>query len=221
MPATVRCRCSRACCYDVLRPSDACACYGGEEFVVILPSCALAEATIVADRIRTKLADATKKGPPFTVSIGLAEANPGDTLSEVIEHADAALLDAKALGRDRAGTFEAFATSLRRGDRACGGDLARRTPLVGAGYREPLGASSSSRSAVSVWRNAAKPMSPTSAARREETFASLRHRCCDGDDHVARVECPVWHGPDGGSAVIAPKRLGTGQVSENGTPRRE
>ena len=109
---------------DVLRPSDACACYGGEEFVVILPSCALAEATIVADRIRTKLADATKKGPPFTVSIGLAEANPGDTLSEVIEHADAALLDAKALGRDRVCTFEAFATSLRRGDRACGGDLA-------------------------------------------------------------------------------------------------
>lgn len=39
--------------------------------------------------------------PPFTVSIGLAFAGPGDGLSEVIASADAAMLEAKSRGRDR------------------------------------------------------------------------------------------------------------------------
>jgi predicted signal transduction protein with EAL and GGDEF domain len=39
--------------------------------------------------------------PDFTVSVGLASADTGEALSEVIDRADAALLQAKQLGRDR------------------------------------------------------------------------------------------------------------------------
>jgi diguanylate cyclase (GGDEF)-like protein len=88
---------------DTVRPNDIPARFGGEEFVVVLPDCSLVDARTVADRIREQLAVAITKGvvPEFTVSIGIAASTPGEKLSDVTRHADAALLRAKALGRDR------------------------------------------------------------------------------------------------------------------------
>lgn len=88
---------------DSVRPRDIPARYGGEEFVVVLPDCSIVDARVVAERIRTQLAAALESGgvPGFTVSVGLAAAEPGEAISEVIDRADAALLKAKQLGRDR------------------------------------------------------------------------------------------------------------------------
>jgi diguanylate cyclase (GGDEF)-like protein len=88
---------------DSIRPRDIPARYGGEEFVVVLPDCSPADAQVVAERVRAQLATALGAGnlPPFTVSVGLAPAAAGQALSEVIEHADAALSTAKQSGRDR------------------------------------------------------------------------------------------------------------------------
>ena len=88
---------------DTIRPRDIPARYGGEEFVVVLPDCTIADARIVAERIRSQLALAIGAAtvPTFTVSVGLASANPDEALSEVIARADGALLKAKQIGRDR------------------------------------------------------------------------------------------------------------------------
>ena len=91
---------------EVVRTADLAARYGGEEFVVVLPSTAAAGAMVLAERIRVAVrecalavGEATVK---WTVSIGVAEARPGDPgIDAVIARADAALYAAKAAGRDR------------------------------------------------------------------------------------------------------------------------
>lgn len=88
---------------DALRPADIAARYGGEEFVILLPGTALADARPVAERIRTRLEQAADGAsvPPFTVSVGLAAWEPPEDFSDAISRADAAMLHAKAQGRDR------------------------------------------------------------------------------------------------------------------------
>lgn len=88
---------------DSVRPRDIPARYGGEEFVVVLPDCTIADAREVADRVRSELAAAIGAAtvPDFTVSVGLASAESGEALSEVIARADGALLSAKESGRNR------------------------------------------------------------------------------------------------------------------------
>lgn len=88
---------------DTVRPGDLTARYGGEEFVVVLPDCSLDDAYVVVDRIRERLALAHVSGtvPRFTVSFGITASSPDQTFSETLEAADAALLNAKATGRDR------------------------------------------------------------------------------------------------------------------------
>jgi diguanylate cyclase (GGDEF)-like protein len=88
---------------DSVRPNDIAARYGGEEFVVVLPDCAITDAHAVIDRVRTRLGDAQRGGtvPSFTVSFGLAPGDVNLAFGEIVEQADAALLRAKAEGRDR------------------------------------------------------------------------------------------------------------------------
>jgi diguanylate cyclase (GGDEF)-like protein len=80
--------------------------YGGEEFVLFLPGAALAQACALAERLRARLAAqplvrAGQPPIPLTVSIGVAEAQPGGNLDRLLGRADAALYRAKAEGRDR------------------------------------------------------------------------------------------------------------------------
>jgi diguanylate cyclase (GGDEF)-like protein len=86
---------------DGVRPVDVVARYGGEEFVVVLPDVTVSDAHVVVNRIRGRLRDAQTGTSRFTVSFGLAASRPERTFSETLELADAALLEAKAAGRDR------------------------------------------------------------------------------------------------------------------------
>ena len=88
---------------DSLRPADIPCRYGGEEFVIVLPSCPKDEAIQVLERVRGRLVDRLliAELPNFTVSLGLASSDQVDDFQQVVALADDALLAAKAGGRDR------------------------------------------------------------------------------------------------------------------------
>jgi len=87
---------------DSIRPNDLACRYGGEEFVLVLPECAIDEAVAVVERVRGGLANALVGGrlPPFTVSFGVATSEQADSFERVVALADEALMRAKANGRD-------------------------------------------------------------------------------------------------------------------------
>lgn len=91
-----------------LRRSDRLARWGGEEFLLLLPGTAAAEAAALGERQRAAMADAVVQVgeglPPLqvTLSAGVAALQPGDSqLDAVIARADAALYSAKRQGRNR------------------------------------------------------------------------------------------------------------------------
>jgi len=82
--------------------------YGGEEFVIVMPETDMAVATMVAERIRRRIATepfAIQKGErklEVTISIGIAAiGGPGDTAETILKRADTALYRAKRDGRNR------------------------------------------------------------------------------------------------------------------------
>jgi len=92
------------------RQVDCVARYGGEEFVVMLLEANLATATLVAERIRARVAEQDLGEGKLTLSIGVAEyPDGGETPEELIATADAAMYKAKSAGRNQvvvAGTNE-------------------------------------------------------------------------------------------------------------------
>src|SRR6185436_3585261 len=72
-----------------LRESDLPARWGGEEFLCVLPSTSLAQAHICAERIRKGVAGVTTPVGSVTISGGVVELQPGESLNAVIERADA------------------------------------------------------------------------------------------------------------------------------------
>ena len=87
----------------VLRPEDQSARWGGEEFVVILPDCDLDEAAVIAERIRSSIADHEfpMLGGNVTVSLGVAERLDNESLDKLLYQADTALYAAKMQGKNR------------------------------------------------------------------------------------------------------------------------
>jgi diguanylate cyclase len=82
--------------------------YGGEEFMLILSETPLAGAHAYAERVR-HTAEALQfpdlaAGIRITVSVGLARYRPREEISALLARADAALYQAKALGRNRVAT---------------------------------------------------------------------------------------------------------------------
>jgi two-component system, cell cycle response regulator len=81
--------------------------YGGEEFVVVMPETDMAVATMVAERLRRRIASEPfpiQKGTRMievTISIGIAALGSGDDAAAVIKRADQALYRAKRDGRNR------------------------------------------------------------------------------------------------------------------------
>jgi diguanylate cyclase (GGDEF)-like protein len=74
---------------------------GGEEFVVLLDRTTMHGAWQAAEAIRYALAVLGGHLPPVTVSGGIAELQPGDTLATLLDRADAWTYAAKAYGRNR------------------------------------------------------------------------------------------------------------------------
>ncbi|TDY60824.1 diguanylate cyclase (GGDEF)-like protein [Aminivibrio pyruvatiphilus] len=76
--------------------------WGGEEFLVVLPGRGAEEALAVAEEIRSNVENGTFDITRYvTVSIGVAEALPGDTPGTLVRRADMGLYRAKAEGRNR------------------------------------------------------------------------------------------------------------------------
>lgn len=87
---------------DQLRKSDVFARYGGEEFMVVLYPEELDNAIAVAERIRTKIALLVlPDGVSVTVSLGVIEAKPGESLDNIYQEVDRQLYSAKNKGRNR------------------------------------------------------------------------------------------------------------------------
>jgi len=87
---------------------DTCARLGGEEFAVLLPRTDADAAVNLADELRRTLERAcvpTSAGVivRYTVSVGVASLDAGETLSGLLQRADAALYAAKRAGRNRVG----------------------------------------------------------------------------------------------------------------------
>ncbi|MHB8798665.1 MAG: sensor domain-containing diguanylate cyclase [Thermoanaerobaculia bacterium] len=86
-----------------VRPYDVAARLGGEEFLLVLPATHRERAAHVAERLRARLAQLVVEGLPerVTASGGVAEHARGETTEALLARADAALYEAKRLGRDR------------------------------------------------------------------------------------------------------------------------
>lgn len=88
-----------------VRKGDSVARIGGEEFLVIMPGAPLAAAIRTAELARAAIGAATVEAPDgqvrVTASFGVAEHLRGESHDDTFQRADAALYEAKRLGRDR------------------------------------------------------------------------------------------------------------------------
>lgn len=76
--------------------------WGGEEFVILMPRTSLETAMQIAETIRASVARIAIPGlPRFTVSIGVARHNPGESIDDLFKRVDDALYRAKNDGRNK------------------------------------------------------------------------------------------------------------------------
>jgi diguanylate cyclase (GGDEF)-like protein len=89
----------------VLRPSDVCGRWGGDEFIVLFSDLGTRPLKVIADAMRRGLSNPVtlKSGGSVsvTVSIGACLVEPNETVEQVADMADAALYMAKENGRNR------------------------------------------------------------------------------------------------------------------------
>ena len=84
-----------------LRETDALIRWGGEEFVVVLRHCNLAEALHLAEHLRSIIAAQQFDGSgPITISAGVAQLVHDDDVSTWLTRADTAMYEAKSAGRN-------------------------------------------------------------------------------------------------------------------------
>jgi diguanylate cyclase (GGDEF)-like protein len=88
-----------------IRLADLLCRYGGDEFVLLMGQTPLAQAELLADRLRRLIAQfpstQSGQGPGVTVSIGMAELKPGMSMEDLIKAADKGLYRAKEAGKNR------------------------------------------------------------------------------------------------------------------------
>ncbi|WP_299182470.1 GGDEF domain-containing protein [uncultured Neptuniibacter sp.] len=88
-----------------IRVTDFAARFGGEEFIIILPSTSASEAAQAMDKLRASLESSPFNfhGKPvgITMSFGVTEIKEGDSLDDIFTRADEALYQAKENGRNQ------------------------------------------------------------------------------------------------------------------------
>ena len=88
-----------------LRAGDIFSRWGGEEFLLMLPDASIHHGLECLNRIRQVLAatsfDAIAPGLRVTISVGVTDLHPDDTLEMAVERADQAMYRAKQSGRDQ------------------------------------------------------------------------------------------------------------------------
>lgn len=88
-----------------LRPQDAVARFGGEEFVIILPDTSVTEAVEVLTRLQRELSKQFflegEEHILITFSAGVIQRRPDESLEEALHRADQAMYTAKRLGKNR------------------------------------------------------------------------------------------------------------------------
>lgn len=94
-----------------VRTVDIVARYGGEEFIVLMPETGLLEASRVAERVRSSVANYPIVDDSAlvtaTLSIGVAEMDEkSKNIDQLIVYADKALYEAKAAGRNRVAMYQ-------------------------------------------------------------------------------------------------------------------
>ncbi len=88
-----------------LRTQDVISRWGGEEFLMMLPDCTLEEASGVAEKLRSKIAEHVLychgNAIETTISFGVTEYRRGTVLEDAIRRADKNLYQAKNTGKNR------------------------------------------------------------------------------------------------------------------------
>jgi diguanylate cyclase (GGDEF)-like protein len=86
-----------------VRLTDVVGRYGGDEFLTILPRCALEQSHLVAERMRTNVSTTpfAFRPDPVTATIGIAQWLPGDTVASLVERSQQQLRAAKQTGSGR------------------------------------------------------------------------------------------------------------------------
>lgn len=88
--------------------------FGGEEFVIVMPETDLQGALLLVERLRLSIEQATvlpeTAGLNITISFGVAQYQPGDTIHTLVQRADTLLYAAKGAGRNT--IYPAVATSV-------------------------------------------------------------------------------------------------------------
>ncbi|MCX7628143.1 MAG: sensor domain-containing diguanylate cyclase [Methylophilaceae bacterium] len=88
-----------------LRDSDILCRWGGEEYMVLLKGCDVTHARRLAEKLGQAVRETVFRHDDtditVTVSTGITQYRPGESIDQLIQRADTALYEAKAAGRDR------------------------------------------------------------------------------------------------------------------------
>ncbi len=85
-----------------MRGSDFAVRWGGEEFLLLLPDTALDDAVLLAERVRNLVATTPQvASEPVTMSFGVGQWRPAESVAAFVERIDAAMYAAKSAGRNR------------------------------------------------------------------------------------------------------------------------
>ena len=90
---------------SLMRKSDLCGRFGGEEFILILPETKLVGAMKFASRLKDEVEKYefvfNNKKIPITISIGITSVGLSDSVESLLSRVDGALYEAKRKGRNR------------------------------------------------------------------------------------------------------------------------
>jgi len=93
------------CVLATVESNGVCARFGGEEMAIVLPETTLAQAAVIAERVRRAVESATillgEQAVPVTVSIGCAEWLDSEDDKSLTKRSDERLYQAKRAGRNR------------------------------------------------------------------------------------------------------------------------